>query len=164
MRQEDFSKSEFSHKILLHTTIKDVYQCVATAQGLESWFLGNVKFSSQNEQLSATEVPSSGTAYLWKWQKDFQIEGEIIASENDSYFEFTFGKDFTVLFSLERHESGSTILHLHQKNLNPTAENEFSFINCCVCWVFFLTNLKSVIEQNVDLRETTVLNETFVNQ
>lgn len=57
-----------------------------------------------------------------------------------------------------------TEIKLTQSNNKPSELNEFGFINCCVCWSFFLTNLKSVGESHIDLREKELMNESFINQ
>ncbi len=43
-------------------------------------------------------------------------------------------------------------------------KNDFAHINSCTCLVFFLANLKSVLEHGIDLRETLIDDESLVNR
>ena len=47
-----------------------------------------------------------------------------------------------------------TELHLTQTGISDTPDGHvFGHLNCRSCWIFFLTNLKSVLESGPDLRD-----------
>ena len=164
MKREDFNKERFTLEIKVACSKEELFE-YATSDGLTKWFIGHVEYKDgDGKYIEGSEV-KEGDTYLWKWQKPHQIDGTVLSYQVNDHFEFTFGKDFTVKFSVEEVEPGvSSVLRLVQKNHDPNESNEFGFINCCVCWTFFLTNLKSVVEQGKYLREQEIINESFVNQ
>jgi len=166
MKPEDFSKEKFVLKIPFHGNRERAFELLATSRGLESWFLGKVDFFDGKKHLIANGSPlNAGDTFEWVWQKGHRLKGTVLKYIYGEIFEFTFGTDFVVAFTLKDISPGRiTQISLTQSNLNPTDSNEFGFLNCCVCWTFFLTNLKSVGENQIDLRETEIMDETFINQ
>ncbi|MGE3801262.1 MAG: SRPBCC domain-containing protein [Candidatus Kapaibacterium sp.] len=165
MKREDFSRNRFKLEIKVACSRERLFDYVTTSDGLTQWFLGHVEYVDLTGAPVQGSDLQAGFNYLWKWQKPHEVEGTVLGYTRNESFEVTFGKDFTVTFSVEDIEPGETsLLRLEQTNHNPNEENEFGFINCCVCWTFFLTNLKSVVEQGKDLREQEIINESFVNQ
>jgi hypothetical protein len=50
---------------------------------------------------------------------------------------------------------GKTELHLVQTGIPDSADGRvFGHLNCRSCWIFFLTNLKAVLDTGTDLRDT----------
>jgi hypothetical protein len=166
MKPEDFTKERFLLKLPLYADRSRVFQLIATARGLECWFLGKVDFiRGQDGLLPDGSALQAGDDYSWTWQKGYSIRGKVLDFADGERFEFSFGGPFTVHFRLnERAADKITELELVQRNSDPSPANEFGFLNCCVCWTFFLTNLKSVAEQGVDLRESEFFDESFINQ
>ena len=164
MTPESFTKERFSHGVLLDVSLDEVWSYVATPEGMSKWFLEEVRYTDADGQIRAEdEEGEKGDRYHWKWQKNHSVEGRLLDVISRQRFAFTFGKDFTAEFTL-RVQDGRTRLVLTQVNHKPNQENEFGFINCCVCWAFFMTNLKSIAEGGKDLRETVVEEEMLVNQ
>ena len=163
MKSEDFSKEKFSLSIIVNENISNCFNSFVTAKGLESWFIGDAVFENDRGTKDKSEHLESGDNYNWVWQKDFSIKGSVIKYIKNKEVAFTFGQNFT--FEVKFSEIGKrTMVNFIQHNHKPTSGNEFAFINCCVCWNFFLTNLKSVLENKSDLRETIVFDETLLNQ
>lgn len=166
MKPEDFSKDQFVLKIRLNTDLEKAFNLVASSEGLTSWFLGKVDFFDKEHHIIAngdTLLPDY--TYSWTWEKGYQIKGKVLKYVPKKEFSFTFGTDFSVTITLREIKKGKqTEVLLTQFNHQPSEENEFGFMNCCVCWTFFLTNLKSVAETQKDLRERNSIDESFINQ
>lgn len=165
MTKDSFSLNEFYHSIYLAAPLSKVYSYAASAEGLSKWFMGTVKYILPvGAELESSQNVSQGCSYKWQWlEKDLEIEGKVLEAIEDNKVAFTFGISFEVRFSLES-KGGRTIFTLHQKYIEGAEKNDFAHINCCSCWVFFLTNLKSVIENGIDLRETAERDDTLVNR
>ncbi|MBS1517910.1 MAG: hypothetical protein JSS91_07470 [Bacteroidetes bacterium] len=165
MTEKNFSKEEFSHSIMLNLPADKVFGYIATGSGIAKWFIGNANYYYGEKSIRlGNETAVKGDSFLWKWlNKDLELKGIVTDSVKNKKFGFTFGPLFHVTIDLSQ-EHNRTKLLLTQKYQDPSVKNEFSYINCCVCWVFFLTNLKSVAENGFDLRETEADNEMLVNR
>ncbi|MBE2217919.1 MAG: SRPBCC domain-containing protein [Ignavibacteria bacterium] len=165
MNRNTFDLSEFRHSILLSLSSEDVYGFIASSQGICSWFIGEAEFTQPAGRFRLpNENASAGDIFRWKWLgKNLQIEGEVLYSVEGEVFEFTFGKSFIVSVTLKE-QNGRTLFTLHQSYRDGVQKDDFAHINCCVCWVFFMTNLKSVAEHGIDLRETLADDDSLVNR
>jgi uncharacterized protein YndB with AHSA1/START domain len=145
--------------------VSEVYRYAATPKGFTKWFIGEANFTSENgESRMADEFVSAGDKYQFKWlEKNFSVMGEVLQISENSFIQFTFGPSFTVTI-IVKEDNGRTLLTLKQHYNSSASRDDFAHINCCVCWAFFITNLKSVIEYGNDLRETTSQNEELVNR
>ena len=164
MTENNFNLSEFYHEIYIDASFTQVFKLVATSHGICSWFIGECIYTSNDSANRMNdETARKGDGFRWKWlNKELKITGEVLESVDNELFRFTFGKDFVVSIKLKE-EGKRTLISLFHSYKPGTAHNDFAFINCCVCWVFFLTNLKSVAENNIDLREINSTKETLVN-
>jgi len=80
------------------------------------------------------------------------VKGKIIKANGRDLFTFSFSKDCPVSISIFT-EHGETIVELFESNL-PTDEEtrRRHYVNDSKGWIFFLTNLKSILEGGLDLR------------
>jgi hypothetical protein len=174
MTPDNFSWKEFRHSIIIDSTIDRVFEFVSTSAGICDWFISECEYVSSDGIIKdKNEIAAEGDKFIWKWlNKDLKIEGKVLNSIIPERFEFTFGPMYEVCINLSEDETGVRV-ELNQKRKNvfsPVSETrdisneDFNFLNCCVCWVFFLTNLKSVIEFGIDLREKNVRDEMLINQ
>lgn len=164
MTEKNFNMNEFSHSILLNTTPRSVFEYAATPEGLTKWFIGNAEYTRNGNLVPSEELISAGDSYRWKWlAKDYETTGKTIQVIKDERIKFTFGSMFEINVSVVA-ENSRTRFTLSQNYKPGTAKNDFAHINCCVCWAFFLTNLKSVVEHGIDLRETEANDESLVNR
>jgi uncharacterized protein YndB with AHSA1/START domain len=165
MNKDNFNWNEFTHAIYLNAPVGKVYEYVATAAGITKWFIGEAKYYYKNLNIRlGNEHSKKGDSFLWKWlNKDLELKGLVIESQENKIFKFTFSPLYFVTISITS-EGDKTKLTLKQE-YQPNAErDEFNFLNCCTCWVFFLTNLKSVIENGIDLREKEMKDEMLMNR
>jgi hypothetical protein len=80
------------------------------------------------------------------------MPGTILEANGTNLIQFTFEGDCIVDVQLTE-QSGYTIIALTQRNI-PTDDNSKKNVRlgCSNGWAFYLTNLKSVYEGGVDLR------------
>jgi hypothetical protein len=126
----------------------------ATPGGLEKFFIKSAKhFNSDLTVKKPFEIASSGDIYHWTWIHDYELQGEIIEVTEKPSISFTFG-DMAV--RVEITDAGNkALVKLIQYNIPDTTEEDkaSSHLNCRSCWVFYMTNLKSVLEKGYDLRD-----------
>ncbi len=66
---------------------------------------------------------------------------------------FSFGASMQV--NIQFLDTGSGIrVHLHQSDIPATEEGRvIGHLNCRCCWIFFMTNLVSILSNGTDLRD-----------
>ncbi len=164
MTENNFNLKRFSHGILLDCSIENLCDHITRADGFTKWFIGEAVYDAEGRKRNAGEYLQSGDKFRWKWRaKDFEISGEIISVEKKSEIYFSFGGLHEVKITLEKRDRRS-YMRLEQYYKPGAVPNDFVHISCAVCWVFFMTNLKSVIENGIDLRETESDDEELVNR
>ncbi len=165
MTENNFNMERFHHSIYLDKPVNEVYKMAATAGGLSKWFMGDVKYSAPDgTERKENDLIQQGDSYKWHWlAKNLSLEGNVLEAQKNNLAAFTFGSLFTVTITLKE-DKGRTLFTLTHQYAKGAAKNDFAYINCCVCWAFFITNLKSVLEHGIDLRETEIDNEALVNR
>lgn len=164
MTEKNFNYERFSHAIYLNASPAEVFENIATATGISKWFIGSASYYYKDSNVRlGSEAAQKGDSFLWKWlNKDLELKGLVLEAEPGKMFAFTFSPLYRVSINLLA-EYGRTKLTLLQEYQKSSVRDDFNYINCCVCWAFFLTNLKSVIEHNNDLREREIRDEMMVN-
>ncbi len=165
MNENNFNLQNFTHSIYLVKPVGEVFELLAKSEGIVKWFMGEAKYvSAEGVERKPDEFAEREDNYYWKWlNKDFSVKGKILDVQQNELLSFTFGSLFNVTITL-KNKNGRTLFTLSQKYNEGALHNDFEHINCCVCWVFFMTNLKSVIENGIDLRETQANDEELVNR
>lgn len=164
MTEKNFNMHRFTHAIYLNAPAELVFEYAATPSGIVKWFIGKAKYYYKDSNIRLGNDPAQkGDSFLWNWlNKDLELKGIVTESVINKVFQFTFSPLYIV--TLEFHSGGNkTKLTLTQEYQESAVKNDFNYINCCACWVFFLTNLKSVIENGIDLREKDVNDDMLVN-
>lgn len=154
MNEYKFSKTAFERGVLLDTSKEEAYKYAATSDGIAKWFIGKAQYTSpDNEVRKGDEPAQKGDIFKWDWvYKDLTLEGEVLDANGKDYIKFSFGKTASV--SIRISKVGKRILfNLTQESDSENPMEEFSHINCYVCWTLFVLNLKSVAENAADLRE-----------
>ena len=164
MTEKNFNLQSFTHSIYLDKPVGEVFDLTAKCGGFTKWFIGEASYTSpEGEKRNPDEYAQREDTYEWKWKtKDFTTKGIVLDVQENELFSFTFGSLFNVSINFKS-DNGRTLFTLTQKYNAGAAQNDFAHINCCVCWIFFMTNLKSVIENGIDLREMSVNNEELIN-
>lgn len=165
MTENNFNMEKFHHSIYLDTPVKDVYDLFGKAEGLTKWFIGETVYTSSSEKIrEAGEYIETGDIYTWHWlAKDLSLSGKVIDIIDGKTIKFTFGSTYNVTMEVKE-DSGRSLFTLKQEYSSGKGRNDFAHINCCVCWAFFITNMKSVLEYGNDLREISIDNEELINR
>lgn len=156
--------SEFKLRVNINTGIETAYRAWATPSGLESWFLRKALFRDEQENIRpAGSFIRENDQYtmLWHGHPDEVAEkGKVLKANGKNIFSFTFSLGCPVTISIYT-EQDQTIVELLESNL-PTDEETISkyYTGDSKGWIFYLTNLKSVLEGGLDLRNK---NEALTN-
>jgi len=151
---ENFDWTSFTKKIAIKAKRSDIYNAWTTADGLEKWFLQKVYFFDENQKETGKDKNvSEGHTYQWFWYLySDPMLGKIISANGKDQLQFTFEGTCLVDIKLSE-ENGYTLIELRHHNI-PTDDNSKQYIRlgCSNGWHFYLTNLKSVYEGGLDLR------------
>ncbi|MGZ3755033.1 MAG: SRPBCC family protein [Mucilaginibacter sp.] len=145
--------------------IKTLYDAWSTSKGIEKWFLRTADFYRAAEKLKPAEHVNAGDTYQWfwhGWDDSVSENGMILEANGVDFIKFTFTGGCIVSVSLTIRDE-ITMITLTQENI-PEEDNpqKSLFVQCQTGWTFYLTNLKSVIEGGLDLRNKRLdLNSNF---
>jgi len=136
--------SSFDVYLYIEAAPADVLRYWQTVAGLTQFFVA--------EMTASVSVLETGSRYNWRGIHDYSGEGQFL-QVTDKAVEFTFGANYSVDVSVRPVGSG-TRLHLRQSGIGQNdSEQVQGTLNCRSCWIYFLVNLKSVIESGNDLRD-----------
>lgn len=153
---DKFDWSRFVTRIGIDAPIEHLYSLWATRSGIEFWFLRMSEYKTAEGMLRADDEPAQkGDGYTWRWHgwSDETTEyGEILEANGKNLFKFTFGEGFHCTVTIKE-ENGCHIVELLQENMPVDEETKHKWhLGCKTGWTFFLTNMKSVVEGGIDLR------------
>ncbi|HVT11018.1 MAG TPA: SRPBCC domain-containing protein [Fimbriimonadaceae bacterium] len=139
--------SKFTKRIRIKCLPEEAFARWTTTDGLESWFLSRAFFSSGEEALA-------GDRFELAWAEGTTDQGEVVAVQPPSLFEFTWydGRG-RVRVAFSPIDTG-TLVEVTQIVASDGEQQLQEFMDCRDGWTFYLTNLKSVLEGGLDLRET----------
>lgn len=164
---QNYDWSRFAKKIPVQISIPELYKAWATRAGLESWFLRMAAFTAPDGRPRAADTMlENGDTYKWAWHgwpDEVMEEGRVLEANGKDLFRFSFGKagDVTVRLSVEE---GISMVTLIQENIPTDEESKVRYhIGCTEGWIFYLTNLKSILEGGVDLRNRNVHLQLVIN-
>lgn len=156
MDTKDTNFSQFKLRVNVKCTIQQAYDRWATPGGLESWFLRKATFTDpEGNARKKKDAIQSGDLYDFKWYgypDEVGEKGTVIKANGKDNFSFTFSLKCPVDISMYT-EHGETIIELFESKL-PTDKETVAkhFVGDSRGWIFYLTNLKSVLEGGLDLR------------
>lgn len=148
--------SAFKLRVNVNTSIEKAYQAWATRAGIESWFLRKALFTDEaGKQRSGIDPIKENDSYTWLWHgypDDVAEKGKVLKANGKNLFSFTFSMGCPVTISIYT-ELDQTIIELVESNL-PTDEETIKkhYVGDSRGWIFYLANLKSVLEGGLDLR------------
>ncbi|MCA9756468.1 MAG: SRPBCC domain-containing protein [Candidatus Eisenbacteria bacterium] len=145
--------SQFEISMYFARPREELFRVWATARGLESFFIQTAEHSSPDGEVRARdEVVHSGDSYRWKYVHDFRGQGTFTRVDPNERVQFTFGH-MTVDVTFRDVDDGTEV-HLHQSGCAiDDPDRAWQHLNCRSCWVYFLTNLRAVLHQGIDLRD-----------
>lgn len=159
--------SHFTKRIPLYVKPERVYWAWSTREGLESWFLRQAIFLDKKGVMRHPgDFAQKGDRYIWLWHgwaDDVTEHREIVDANGSNFLQFKFTGDCLVSVRIYE-ESGTTICELKQENI-PADENPSTnlFVGCGEGWTFYLTNLKSILEGGIDLRNKEMAVKGVIN-
>jgi uncharacterized protein YndB with AHSA1/START domain len=154
MSEYDWSK--FKARVDVKADKGEVYSAWTTRAGLERWLLRVAEFTSPDGgPRNPDENIQKGDRYRWLWHgyDDSTAEGGVIAESNGyDLVRFTFAGNCLVSVHLTL-EGGVTMVELRQENIPLDEKSRAGYhLGCLTGWTFYLTNLKSILEGGIDLR------------
>ena len=159
--------SKFRKRITIKSEPQRMYEAFASGSGLESWFLRKAEFMSSDGRVrKGDELIQRGDKYVWRWHghgDDVVEKREIVEANNRNFLQFRFSGGCLVSVRIMR-AGGENIVELIQENIDFD-ENPYNnlFVACGEGWTFYLTNLKSILEGGVDLRNKNANIQNLIN-
>lgn len=154
--ENSYDWSRFVVRINVNAPAEKLYNAWATRKGMEYWFLRLSEYKDASGKLRGSDEPvSKGDTYKWLWHgwTDDTVEhGQILDCNGKDLFSFSFGKAGNCTVRIYK-ELDETIVELVQDNI-PTDEQgkHYWHVGCKTGWTFYMSNLKSLYEGGVDLR------------
>ena len=159
-------RRQFKKRVVVRSPIDVVYRAFATSRGLESWFLRKAEFTSRSGKIRrAEEGIENGDVYEWFWHgwpDEVAERKKILETNGKDIIRFTFSGDSVVSVSIKQYKA-VTVVELVQQIPEGNDPDLELRIGCDTGWTFYLTNLKSVLEGGLDLRNKDVLQKDVVN-
>ncbi|HEY2720437.1 MAG TPA: SRPBCC domain-containing protein [Chitinophagaceae bacterium] len=161
-----YNWKHFTKRITIDADPQAIYNSWATQDGLENWFLKLAEFRTTKGNLRRRKAfVQENDQYrgLWHGYNNTVAEqGEIIFA-NEDQLEFSFSGGCIVKFTIKR-ENDETICELRQTMpMRDENDQRHFFIECGKGWTFYMTNLKSVLEGGIDLRNKNVSIKNVIN-
>ena len=151
-----YNWSQFIKRININASVQEVYNAWTSEEGLESWFLRKAIFTRNHKhKLHKKENILEGDSYEWNWfgyDDSIAERHTILAANGKDNLQFRFSGGCIVTVNIKK-ENGETICEVVQ-NMSPADENKRQsfYMECSFGWIFYLANLKSIMEGGVDLR------------
>jgi uncharacterized protein YndB with AHSA1/START domain len=159
-------RHHFIKRIAISSPVEAVYRAFASGKGLESWFLRKAAFTTSSGRLRyAEEAIEKGDDYEWLWHgwSDETVEHKKVLEANGrNHLKFTFSGDSIVDITIKPQQK-LTMIELQQHIPEGHDPGQELRIGCDTGWTFYLTNLKSVLEGGLDLRNRDVLLKNVIN-
>jgi uncharacterized protein YndB with AHSA1/START domain len=164
---ENFNWKTFITRVPVNASIEKLYWCWATREGIEYWFLRMSEYKKPDGGLrEKNEAVQMGDSYHWRWHgwgDDVIEEGKILDCNNKDFFKFSFGKAGVCTVSIKK-EDGQTMVELVQDDIPDDEKGRhYWHLGCKTGWTFYLTNLKSLLEGGIDLRNRNEKLKNVVN-
>lgn len=161
---ENYDWSVFSKRVSIHAAKQIIFNHWLSQECIEKWFLSQAKFYTLDNTLKDKTTPiEAGDKYVWMWHgSDNVAEGEIIENNGKDFLKFTF-LGCMVSVKLQT-ENGEHTIELTQSEipLDETSRMNY-YVGCSRGWTFYLTNLKSILEGGIDLRNRNKEMEDVIN-
>lgn len=146
--------TRFKLSIPINAAASGIYDAIATSAGIERWFLASAEFTTPEGAVrDGHDHIAPGDAYLWKWYGfpgGSPETGRIVDANGKDRVSFTFSADCIVTISVKGAD-GVNIIELVQQDIPPDEKLDI-YLGCSTGWLFYLTNLKSILEGGIDLR------------
>jgi len=150
---DSYDWSQFHVRMYYLAPLEQVFRYFSTADGLESFFIYKaVHTAADGTSRKPDEQVQTGDKYHWTYVHHFAHGGEYLLVEPNRLVRFTFG---TMTVDVHfRKVDGATEVDLHQTNCaTEDPDRAWQHVNCRSCWIYFMTNLRSVLAGGPDIRD-----------
>jgi uncharacterized protein YndB with AHSA1/START domain len=159
--------SAFTLRVTIKADQQKIYDAWATQAGLESWFLRKAEFKNpQGKVRDRNSHAEKGDVYEWLWHgygDDVVERREVVEANGKSLLRFLFSGGCLVTIVV-KHEQGETIAELKQENIPLDEDPAHNLcLNCSAGWTFYMSNLKSILEGGIDLRNKNDKIKSVIN-
>jgi uncharacterized protein YndB with AHSA1/START domain len=167
----EFNWSSFKKRIGINAGAADVYRMWATREGMESWFLRQCNYTQPGGEPLPQDMPvQKGDRYSWYWHgwpDETNEKGTILDANGADTLSFTFGQEGAeaMICHVKIYaEEGETVCELVQENISVDDKGKsYYFVGCNTGWTFYMTNLKSILEGGIDLRNKNTALKDVLN-
>lgn len=150
---QEYDWSQFHVRMYYLAPLDEVFRRFSTARGLESFFIHKATHTSPEGTARGPDEPArSGDRYRWEYVHDYAHGGTFERVEAPRLIRFTFG---TMRVDVHFKDLGeATEVDLHQTNCaTEDPDRAWQHVNCRSCWIYFMTNLRSILARGPDLRD-----------
>ncbi|ATL46644.1 hypothetical protein COR50_05290 [Chitinophaga caeni] len=153
---QHYDWSQFTKRIDINASLKDIFNAWSTQAGLEKWFLRTASFlTEEGKKRGKSDHVQQGDQYKWLWygySDDTAENGKVLDTNQVDTIQFSFAGDCIVTVTIKK-EGGTHIVELTQSEIPTTDEAKAKYhLDCMAGWTFYLANLKSILESGPDLR------------
>lgn len=166
----EYNWTSFKKRIDIKVPVADVYRMWVTSAGVEQWFLQRCTYrNAAGEPLAADAAAEKGNGFDWQWYAwpDDVLKGTMLEANGYDSLSFTFGQEGAadMICTVKIYaEQGATICEIVQDNIPTDDKNKSSYhLGCSMGWTFYLTNIKSILEGGIDLRNKNVALKSVLN-
>ncbi len=145
--------------------MRSIYEAWAIPSQIERWFLRSAEYVGFDGKPKNRDFEvAAGDGYLWRWHgylDDVNESGLVIEANGLDKFAFSFTKDCLVTVSILE-EGSDTVVELTQSRI-PDDPDRSTYIGDGEGWTFYLSNLKSILEGGIDLRNRNADIKNVIN-
>ncbi len=151
MNEEKLSR--ILQRIHIEAPMEAVYTAWTTSKGLMGWItMDVVLMDADGVELPSDRPGLPGDRLHFAWHTGVTEDSQVVEANGIDRVRMTFGDDIAVTVTLE--DAGdSTLMELVQENGKSPEENLDIMLGYGPGWAFYITNLKSVLEGGLDLRD-----------
>ena len=143
----------FDKRVSIKASKEILFNSWTIQDNLEKWFLSQAQFYTKDkEKRDRNSQIEIGDTYEWMWHGSDNVgEGKVLANNGKDYLEFTF---LGCVVSVEiKTEDDENVVEIIQKEIPIDEESRMNlFVGCSRGWTFYGSNLKSILEGGIDLR------------
>jgi len=156
--------TRFKKRISINRDASDIFNAWTNQEELEKWFLSKAHFFGSGGVIKDRKAAiEKGDHYQWNWHgSTIDADGLILINNGKDHLAFSF---FICEVSVRiQEEQGEQVVELEQTNIPLDEASRMDYyVECSRGWTFFLSNLKSILEGGIDLRNRNVHLKSMVN-
>lgn len=153
MSEANYDWSTVHKKVFIKCDKQKVSDAWLKIDGLNNWFLREAIYTAKSGEIRIDNF-QVGDSYIWRWhgyEDDVNETGEV-CSLSPFEFSFSFAGGSICNVKIEDYLNG-VLLTLTQSNIPTDEKGKAHYhVGCSNGWTFYLTNLKSILEGGLDLR------------